>query len=725
MKSCPDFPGQLFFIFIPSGNEGDGMNNDFFSQPVEYAKGVGPVKGDTLKKELAVFTFGDLLTYFPYRYIDRSVFHRISDISEDGGFVQLKGRIVGIQTQGEKRKARLTALFQDGSGTVELVWFQGLKWISEKLVQGNEYVVFGRVSKFGSRYNLAHPETELLSEFMNAPKDPFQPLYNTSEKMKMKGLDSRGVARILKTLTSGLANYISETLPEWLLQKEVLIGRAEAYRDIHFPKSETALANARKRLKYEELFLLQLHLLSIRQQRRIEVRGIRFSTVGKLFHDFYYNNLPFELTGAQKKVMKEIRADLGSGRQMNRLLQGDVGSGKTLVALMAALIAIGNGHQVAFMAPTEILATQHYRTIQAFLAGLGVEMALLTGSTRPAERKTLLAGLRDGAIHLLIGTHALIEDVVAFARLGLVVIDEQHKFGVEQRARMRKGGAVPPHVLVMTATPIPRTLAMTLYGDLDYSVIDELPPGRKPVKTLHYFDSRRNLVFDFMKQQISSGRQVYVVYPLIQESEKLDLKDLTDGYESITRAFPLPQYAVSIVHGKMSPDVKDFEMNRFIKGETQILVSTTVIEVGVDVSNASVMVIESAQRFGLSQLHQLRGRVGRGADQSYCILMTDYELTADGKKRIATMVETNDGFRIADVDLSLRGPGDLQGTRQSGLPDLKIADLARDEAIMKQTRDMAARILAKDPALEHPANGLLRIALRKNFGTNATYAVVG
>lgn len=701
------------------------MLQEFLKQPVEYAKGVGPVKGDTLKKELGIFTFEDLLYYFPYRYVNRSVFHNIADIREDGNFVQLKGRIVAMQTQGEKRKARLVALFQDDTGAIELIWFQGLKWISEKLQEGRSYVIFGRVSKFGSRFSLAHPETELLEDFMNAPRDPFQPLYNTTEKMKMKGLDSRGLARILKSLIAGAKTAIPETLPDWLLQTEKLAGRSLAMTNIHFPASEESLANARMRFKYEELFLLQLHLLSIRQHRHTAIKGIRFTTTGKLLHDFYHNNLPFELTAAQKRVIREIRTDMGSGSQMNRLLQGDVGSGKTLVALMAALIVIGNGYQAAFMAPTEILAAQHFRTISAFLQGMGVETALLTGSTRPAERKVLFENLKNGTIRLLIGTHALIEDAVSFSQLGLAVVDEQHKFGVDQRAKIRKGGIVPPHVLVMTATPIPRTLAMTLYGDLDYSVIDEMPPGRKPVKTLHYFDAKRNLVFDFMKKQIAAGRQVYVVYPLIQESEKLDLKDLTDGYESITRAFPLPQYAVSIVHGKMSPEVKEYEMNRFIKGETNILVSTTVIEVGVDVPNASVMVIESAQRFGLSQLHQLRGRVGRGAEQSYCILMTDYELTSDAKKRMATMVETTDGFRIADVDLSLRGPGDLQGTRQSGLPDLKIADLAKDEAIMKKSREMASRILAKDPALAHPANRLLLEAMRTHYGGDAGYAVVG
>jgi ATP-dependent DNA helicase RecG len=698
---------------------------DFLSQPIEYAKGVGPVKGDTLKKECSVFSYQDLLNYYPYRYIDRSTFQKISDIREEGNFVQLMGTIIGIQIHGEKRRARLSALLQDQTGTIELVWFQGLKWISESLGQGKEYVVFGRVSQFNQRFNIAHPEIELLSDFQSNPREKYQPLYSSTEKMKVKGLDSRGLARIVKGLMPQLYNNVPDTLPEWLLKYAELIPRWEAYRYIHFPESEDLMEKAKFRLKYEELFLLQLHLISIRQTRKVTVSGIRFSIVGDFFNTFYHNNIPFELTSAQKRVMKEIRADMRSGRQMNRMLQGDVGSGKTLVALMASLIAIDNGYQAAFMVPTEILAYQHYRTILKFLSGLDIRTELLTGSTRMAERKKILEGLKSGEVHLLIGTHSLIEETVAFSKLGFAVIDEQHRFGVEQRAKLWKRGDTSPHVLVMTATPIPRTLAMTLYGDLDYSVLDEMPPGRKPVKTLHYFDAKRNLVFDFMKAQIAMGRQIYVVYPLIEESEKLDLKDLTDGYESITRAFPLPQYAVSIVHGRMLPEAKDFEMSRFVKGETQIMVSTTVIEVGVDVPNASVMVIESAQRFGLSQLHQLRGRVGRGADQSYCLLMTDYELSAEAKKRIATMVETNDGFKIADVDLSLRGPGDLYGTRQSGLPDLKIADLAKDDKILKAARELAEKIIHNDPGLNHPANQILKMALRDKFSDGPTYAVVG
>lgn len=701
------------------------MQYDFLSQSIEYAKGVGPVKGDVLKKELNIFSFGDMLSYYPYRYVDRSRFHQINQIMEEGAYVQLVGKIIGVQVHGEKRRSRLTALFQDKTGTIELIWFQGLKWIQDKLIPGKEYVIFGRTSVFSNRFNIPHPEVELLSEFSAAPRDKFQPLYNTTEKMKSKGLDSRGIARVMKSLLSQAVNSVPETLPPWLLARVNLISLDQAYRWIHFPDSEESLNSATYRLKYEELLLIQLHLLSIKHNRYQKIQGFQFSLVGNYFHGFYSQNLPFQLTGAQKRVIKELRADMGSGRQMNRLLQGDVGSGKTLVALMAALIAIDNGFQAAIMAPTEILANQHFKTISGFLDGLDLNVDILTGSAKTARRRKLLEELTDGKINILIGTHALIEDQVVFAKLGLAVIDEQHRFGVEQRAKLWSKSEFPPHVLVMTATPIPRTLAMTLYGDLDYSVLDELPPGRKPVKTVHYYDAKRNTVFDFVRSQIKLGRQAYFVYPLIDESEKLDLKDLMDGYDSITRAFPLPDYAVSIVHGKMNPDDKDFEMQRFVKGETQIMVSTTVIEVGVDVPNASVMIIESAQRFGLSQLHQLRGRVGRGADQSFCILMTDYKLSADAKKRITTMVNTNDGFEIADVDLSLRGPGDLQGTRQSGLPDLKIADLAKDEKILKHARDIASRILEKDPSLSLPANLLLKNTLKSKFKGAAIYASVG
>ncbi|MFO7723511.1 MAG: ATP-dependent DNA helicase RecG [Bacteroidales bacterium] len=701
------------------------MQFDFLSQSVEYARGVGPVKGDVLKKELGIFTFGDLLTYYPYRYVDRSRFHTVSEIREEGLWVQLTGRIIGIQVHGEKRKSRLTVLFADQTGSMELVWFQGLKWIMDRLEKGREYVIFGRTSKFGNRFNLPHPEVELLSDFKSAPHDKFQPLYNTTEKMKNKGLDSRGVSRIIKVLMHQAAGSIPETLPDWLVRNQKLYSLEDALRHIHFPESLEQLDYARFRLKYEELLLIQLHLLSLKRNRYDKIAGYQFTVVGDLLHQFYEKNLPFELTNAQKRVVRELRQDMGSGHQMNRLLQGDVGSGKTLVALMAALIAIGNGYQVAIMAPTEILANQHFNTINKFLLNLPVKVDILTGSAKSKRRKKLLEDLRNGEINILIGTHALIEDKVVFTRLGLAVIDEQHRFGVEQRAKLWSKSEILPHVLVMTATPIPRTLAMTLYGDLDYSVIDEMPPGRKPVKTIHQLDSKRLNVFSFVKQQIDAGRQVYFVYPLIEESEKLDLKDLMDGFESITRAFPLPEYAVSIVHGRMNPEDKDYEMDRFVRGETNIMVSTTVIEVGVDVPNASVMVIESAERFGLSQLHQLRGRVGRGADQSYCILMTDVKLTAEARTRINTMVSTTDGFEIADVDLSLRGPGDMQGTRQSGMPDLKIADLGKDDKILRQARDMANLILERDPGLKHEANLRFQQALRNKFREAAIYAMVG
>jgi ATP-dependent DNA helicase RecG len=701
------------------------MQHDFLSQSIEYARGVGPVKGDVLKTELGIFTFGDMLSCYPYRYIDRSRFHTISEIREEGLWVQIIGKIIAIQVQGEKRKSRLTALFADQTGSIELVWFQGIKWIQDKLEKNREYVIFGRTSMFSNRFNLAHPEVELLSDFRNAPKDKFLPLYNTTEKMKNKGLDSRGIARIIKVLVQQAYLSVPENLPDWLIRNRNLCSLQEALRFIHFPETLEQLEVARYRLKYEELLLLQLHLLSLKQNRYDKIAGQRFDKTGELLHRFYEDDLPFELTGAQKRVIREIRQDMGSGHQMNRLLQGDVGSGKTLVALMAALIAIGNGCQVAIMAPTEILANQHFNTINKFLNNMPVRTDILTGSAKSKRRKKLLEELQSGEIHILIGTHALIEERVVFARLGLAVIDEQHRFGVEQRAKLWGKSEIPPHVLVMTATPIPRTLAMTLYGDLDYSVIDELPPGRKPVKTVHQTDSHRLTVFNFVKQQVNAGRQAYFVYPLIDESEKLDLKDLADGFESVSREFPLPEYAVSMVHGKMNPEVKDYEMERFVKGETNIMVSTTVIEVGVDVPNASVMVIESAERFGLSQLHQLRGRVGRGADQSYCILMTGVKLTTEAKTRINTMVSTTDGFEIADVDLSLRGPGDMQGTRQSGMPDLKIADLGKDDKILRQAREMAQLILERDPGLTHQANQLLRLALKNKFREEAIYAMVG
>ncbi|HPE55305.1 MAG TPA: ATP-dependent DNA helicase RecG [Bacteroidales bacterium] len=679
-------------------------NVDILETPIEYLKGVGPARADVLKKELGIFNFNHLLTYYPFRYIDRSKFYKIREINDDSTYIQIKGTILNIQKIGKPRSQRLVAMFRDESGITELVWFKGIKWIEQKLTPGAEYVVFGKPNLFNNRYNFPHPEIETVAEQQETIEEKLQPFYSSTEKLKSKGLDSKGIRKITKNLLVQVQGSIKENLNEELLTSLKLIPREQAILNIHFPTDPAVLEKARARLKFEEFFFIQLNLLKLKLLRLEKLQGNRFGVVGTFFNDFYQNHLPFELTNAQKKVIKEIRADLGSGKQMNRLLQGDVGSGKTLVALMSMLIALDNGFQACLMAPTEILAAQHYNTISRMMEGLPVQVDLLTGSTKAKQRKEMHELLQSGELHILIGTHALIEESVQFNNLGLVVIDEQHRFGVAQRARMWKKNTIPPHVLVMTATPIPRTLAMTFYGDLDVSVIDELPPGRKPIKTAHYYDKDRLKLFGFLKKQIAEGRQVYVVYPLINESEKLDLKDLQDGYDSMSRAFPLPDYAISIVHGKLAPADKEYEMQRFVKGETDIMVSTTVIEVGVDVPNASVMVIENAERFGLSQLHQLRGRVGRGADQSYCILMTKEKLTSDGRERIKTMVRTTDGFEIAEADLRLRGPGDLHGTRQSGILDLKIADIIKDEKILKFARSAAAKLLEEDPHLESEKN---------------------
>ncbi len=683
------------------------MSSEFLNTPIEYLKGVGPKRAELLKKELGIFVFDDLLHYFPFRYVDRSKFTPVADINTDANYIQLKGKIGALQTSGAGRAKRLTAYLRDGSGAIELVWFKGLQWVVKKIIPNAEYVVFGKPSYFNGTYNFVHPEVELVSDFETPLNATLQPFYNSGEKLKDRGLDSRGIARLTKTLVLQLDGQMHETLSEEILRQFHFMSRESAFINIHHPGDEHKLRLAQARLKFEELFFIQLALIKQKFIRTSKVRGHLFARVGEHFKTFYGQFLPFELTNAQKRVIREIRADLGSGKQMNRLLQGDVGSGKTLVALMCMLIAIDNGYQATLMAPTEILAQQHFATISRLLNEMPVRVELLTGSTKTAQRKHLHESLSSGNLHILIGTHALIEDAVQFNNLGLVVIDEQHRFGVEQRARLWKKNAEPPHVLVMTATPIPRTLAMTVYGDLEVSVIDELPPGRKPVQTYHFYDSKRAQLFNFMKRQIAEGRQIYVVYPLIQESEKLDLKDLMDGYESISRSFPLPEYAISIVHGKMKPDEKDYEMQRFVRGETQIMVATTVIEVGVDVPNASVMVIENAERFGLSQLHQLRGRVGRGADQSYCILMTGYKLTTDGRKRIETMVKSTDGFEIAEVDMKLRGPGDMHGTQQSGVLDLRIADIVRDEKILKFARELAGKILEDDPLLQKPKNAVM------------------
>ena len=680
------------------------ITRSFLETQVEYLKGVGPKRAELLRKELDIHTFGDLIGYYPFRYIDRSRIYKISEIEPDLAYVQIKGTISQIRIIGEKRARRMSAVLSDDTGEIELVWFQGLKWIEGTIQSNVEYVVFGKPTIFQRRYNIAHPEIERASDFEKTISHTLQGIYSTTEKLKNYGLNNKNLVKLMKELVQNAQGKIPETLSSAVIKKLNLLSREEALKNIHFPDEPKLLQKAQARLKFEELFFIQLSLLKGKLLRQKKISGFVFAHVGEKVNLFYKEKLPFNLTEAQKKVIREIRKDLGSGKQMNRLLQGDVGSGKTLVALMSMLIAIDNGYQACLMAPTEILANQHLNTLTRMTEGTGVQVGLLTGSTPAGIRKSLHEQLLSGEMNILIGTHALIEDPVAFSKLGLVVIDEQHRFGVAQRAKMWSKSDNPPHVLVMTATPIPRTLAMTLYGDLDLSVIDELPPGRKPVKTILYSDAARLRVFGFMKQQIREGRQIYVVYPLIQESEKLDLKHLMDGYESIVRDFPPPEYAVSIVHGQMRPADKDYEMQRFVRKQTQIMVSTTVIEVGVDVPNASVMVIENAERFGLSQLHQLRGRVGRGADQSFCILMTGDKVSNEARKRLETMIETNDGFKIAEVDLRLRGPGDLQGTRQSGLLDLKIADLIQDERILKYARSLAGEILSLDPELEFPEN---------------------
>lgn len=685
---------------------------DILDTPIEFLKGVGPARADLLKKELGIFTFNHLLHHFPFRYVDKSKFYKISEISSDSMYVQLKGRIIHYQKIGKLRSERLVATLQDETGETELVWFKGVKWMIEKLKLNEEYIVFGKPTLFNNKFNFPHPEIDAVTDHKIDLGEQLQPYYPSTEKLKSKGLDNKGIGKIMRNLLVQVRGFIPEVLPEEVIHRLRFIPREDALLAAHFPPDQQTLDKARIRLKFEELFFIQLNLLKLKLLRTEKTNGHTFGIVGDFLNNFYKRNLPFELTNAQKKVIREIRADIGSGKQMNRLLQGDVGSGKTLVALMSMLIALDNGYQACLMAPTEILASQHYKAISRMVEGLGVQVDLLTGSTKTHQRKELHSLLQSGGLHILIGTHALIEENVQFNNLGLVVIDEQHRFGVEQRARLWKKNLIPPHVLVMTATPIPRTLAMTLYGDLDVSVIDELPPGRKPVKTVHYFDADRLKVFGFLKKQIAEGRQVYFVYPLIHESEKLDLKHLMDGFESISREFPLPQYAVSMVHGQLSSKEKDFEMQRFVRGETQIMVATTVIEVGVDIPNASVMVIENAERFGLSQLHQLRGRVGRGANQSYCILMTSFKLTAEARLRIQTMVRTTDGFEIAEADLKLRGPGDLQGTQQSGILDLKIADIIKDEKLLKLSRDIASEILNEDPSLELEKNLPIRKQLQ-------------
>jgi ATP-dependent DNA helicase RecG len=687
--------------------------NEFLQTSIEFLKGVGPQRAELLRKEINIYTFNDLLNYFPFRYIDRSKYHKISDLPYLDSYAQLKGRIVQVSEGGNGKFKKLTAKFQDESGMIDLVWFQGIRWIRPLLKVGVEYQLFGKAKLFGSTWNIPHPE---LAEYDSITvKTGLQPVYSSTERLTAAGLHSKGIEKLTAGLIPQIKGRIPEILPLDIIQQNRLISREDAFRLVHLPKFENDFHQARLRLKFEELFILQMEMLLRKKISMHKSSGFVFKEVGEVFNDFYNNHLPFELTGAQKRVLKEIRRNVMDGVHMNRLLQGDVGSGKTLVALLTMLMGIGNGFQAALMAPTEILATQHFETISEQLKDLPVKVALLTGSVKKKNRVHIHEGLEDGSIHILIGTHALLEDVVKFQNLGIVVIDEQHRFGVAQRARMWKKNTTPPHVLIMTATPIPRTLAMTFYGDLDVSVIDELPPGRKPISTVHRYESYRLRVFGFLREEIKKGRQIYIVYPLIHESEKMDFNNLMEGFESITRAFPLPEFKVSIVHGKMKPEDKDFEMQRFIKGDTQIMVATTVIEVGVNVPNASVMIIESAERFGLSQLHQLRGRVGRGAEQSYCILMTGDKISKDTMKRIETMVRTNDGFEIAEVDLQLRGPGDLMGTQQSGILNLKIADLARDGQLVVLSRDEAKRLLESDPRLEKPENGMLRQIMEHVF----------
>lgn len=696
---------------------------DLSTRDIKYLQGVGPQRAAILNKELNIYSFRDLLYYFPYKYVDRSRLYYIHEIDGNMPYIQLKGQVLSFETIGEGRQRRLVGHFSDGTGVVDLVWFQGLKFVMGRYKAHEEYIVFGKPTVFNGRINIAHPDIDPAEE-LTLSSMGLQPYYNTTEKMKRSNLNSHALEKLMKNLFGALQkDIIEETLSPQLVAQHRLMSLTDALYNIHFPQNPDLLRKAQYRLKFEELFYVQLNILRYTKERRNKFRGLVFGRVGEIFNTFYSQNLPFQLTGAQKRVIKEMRRDMGSGRQMNRLLQGDVGSGKTLVALMTMLIALDNGYQACMMAPTEILATQHYETICRFLAGMNVRVELLTGNVKGKRRETILKDLVTGDVQILIGTHAVIEDTVNFSSLGLVVIDEQHRFGVAQRAKLWAKNTCPPHVLVMTATPIPRTLAMTLYGDLDVSVIDELPPGRKPIQTIHQFDNRRASMYAFIRKQIQEGRQAYIVYPLIQESEKMDIKNLEDGYMNICEEFP--EYKVSKVHGKMKPAEKDEEMQRFLANETQIMVATTVIEVGVNVPNASVMVIENAERFGLSQLHQLRGRVGRGADQSYCILVTGYKLTEETRKRIEIMVQTNDGFEIAEADLKLRGPGDLEGTQQSGVAfDLKIADIARDGQLLQYVREIAERLLDADPNGERPENAIVWQQLKELRKKNVNWSVI-
>lgn len=696
--------------------------NDLASLNIKYLPGVGPKRAELLNKELEIFTYLDLLHYYPYKYIDRSKTYKISEIDGSMPYIQLRGRIVSYNTHGEGARRRLTALFSDGTGVIELVWFKGIRYITDRYKPGTEYTLFGRPTLFNGKFNIAHPELDPIDDRIDNTTG-LQGYYTTTEKMKNAFLNSKALQKMIYTLLAGIQAPLPETLPAPVIAHQQLMGLTDALRNIHFPVSINHLRRAELRLKFEELFYLQLHILRYTRLRNQKLGGFRFDHIGDYFNNFYHHILPFELTQAQKRVIKEIRADMGSGRQMNRLLQGDVGSGKTLVALMSMLIAVDNGYQACLMAPTEILATQHYEGLKAMVEPLGLRIELLTGSVTKKRRVPILDGLLTGEVNLLIGTHALLEDTVNFANLGFVVIDEQHRFGVEQRARLWNKNKIPPHILVMTATPIPRTLAMTVYGDLDVSVIDQLPPGRKPIQTLLQYDSRRAQLYAALRKQLQMGRQAYIVYPLIQESEKSDLKNLEEGYDLICEAFP--KYQVCMVHGKMKAAEKEAQMQRFVSGEAQIMVATTVIEVGVNVPNASVMIIENAERFGLAQLHQLRGRVGRGAEQSYCILMTSYKINQDTRKRLELMTETNDGFRIAEADMQMRGPGDMEGTQQSGIAfNLQIANLAKDGQILQTARDEANALLDSDERLERPENYIVRKELNRIFERQKNWGLI-
>lgn len=693
--------------------------NNVLETPIEYLKGVGPQRGELLKKELQIFTIQDLLNFYPYKYLDRTRYYKINELNNSiSSEIQIIGKIIHLKTVEQKRGKRLVATFTDGFSKMELIWFQGIKWIKDSIAINETYVIFGKITHFNGLYSMAHPEMESLTEHQSQLRTVLQPVYSSNEKLQQRGISNKGIQKMMQHAIQDTQHLFVEILPEYLMQKLQLLPKKEAFLNVHFPKDNEYLSKAQFRLKFEELFLLQLQLLAKNIDHKKKIKGSAFEQIGPMFNTFYKEHLPFPLTNAQKRVLKEIRNDLAKPIQMNRLLQGDVGAGKTIVGFLTMLMALDNNFQACLMAPTEILATQHYVGLKELGDLVNLKIVLLTGSTKTKERNEIHEGLLNGEIQIIIGTHALLEDKVQFKNLGLAIIDEQHRFGVEQRSKLWRKNAIPPHILVMTATPIPRTLAMSLYGDLDISVIDELPPGRKPIETRHFFENKRLQVVQFMKQEIEKGRQIYIVYPLIQESEKLDYKNLMEGYEAVSRDFPLPKYAVSVVHGQMNPQEKDAEMQRFARNETQIMVATTVIEVGVNVPNASVMIIESAERFGLSQLHQLRGRVGRGAEQSFCILMTGEKLSNDTKIRMQTMCSTNDGFEISEVDLKLRGPGDLMGKQQSGTMNLRIADLVKDQEILKLARAVAIEILKKDLQLQLEEHHKLKWALQQMNNKN-------